>query len=82
MSRTRPSVSGSRPVSTPAWCSPAAPATFINDLDAKQEEVISFVGTESGRMSERVAKIILLKGAVEKTYADLQILNSGTTVFA
>ena len=55
---------------------------FIYDLDTKQKEVISYVGTESGWMNDRVAEIALLEDAVEKTYADLQQLNIGTTAFA
>ena len=57
-------------------------ADFINNLDGKQKEVIDFVALESRRMSDRVREIITLNEGIEKTYADLQLLNAGTTTFA
>ena len=57
-------------------------ADFINNLDAKQTEVIDFAGVDSRRMSEGVTEIITLKEGIENTYADLQLLNAGTTTFA
>ena len=57
-------------------------ATFINELDQRQQSTIEQINVEMGQMNDRVAEMTVLKEGIELTYKNLQELNAGTTALA